>query len=181
MFTVCTWCIEVGSLDLRSIGSWVPWSNGVFLIGSTVQRIGRLSNYMNEKSLYVQQRWLCALYMHIQKILSRFHEIVRLLACGFGGDERRLQALIEWLHGEDVPCLGHLVGAPPVNDIRGANAFHEDDIKLLEKVFVSMKAVAFRSGAHSVRRQSIERKQVWNRSVHVDAKRTLLKVVPLGG
>ena len=86
----------------------------------------------------------------------------QLLTCGFGGDERRLQALIEWLHGEDVLCLGHLVGAPPVNEIRGANAFQEDDIKLLKKVFVSMKAVAFRSGAHSVRRQSIERKQVWN-------------------
>ena len=49
-----------------------------------------------------------------------------------------------------------------MNEIRGANAFHEHDIKLLKKVFVSMKAVAFRSGAHSVRRQSIERKQVWN-------------------
>ena len=54
----------------------------------------------------------------------------QLLACGFDGDERRLQALLEWLHGEDVSCLGHLVGAPPVHEIRGANAFQEEDLNI---------------------------------------------------
>ena len=57
----------------------------------------------------------------------------QLLACGFDGDERRLQALLEWLHGEDVSCLGHLVGAPPVHEIRGANAFQEEDLNLLKE------------------------------------------------
>ena len=56
----------------------------------------------------------------------------QFLACGFDGDERRLQALTEWLHGEDVSCLGHLVGAPPVNGIRGANAFQEKGLNLLK-------------------------------------------------
>jgi len=57
----------------------------------------------------------------------------QLLACGFHGDERRLQALIECLHSEDVSCLGHLVGAPPVHEIRGANAFQEEDLNLLKE------------------------------------------------
>ena len=57
-----------------------------------------------------------------------------LLACGFDGDERRLQALVEWLHSEDVSCLGHLVGA--VNEMRGANAFQEEDISLLKEEVV---------------------------------------------
>ena len=57
----------------------------------------------------------------------------QLLACGFDGDERRLQALLEWLHGEDVSCLGHLVGAPPVHEIRGANAFQEEDLNILKE------------------------------------------------
>jgi hypothetical protein len=57
----------------------------------------------------------------------------QLLACGFDGDELRLQALIKWLHGEDVSCLGHLVGAPPVHNIRGADAFLEEDLDLLKE------------------------------------------------
>ena len=57
----------------------------------------------------------------------------QLLACGFDGDERRLQALIEWLHSEDVSCLGHLVGAPPEHEIRGAVAFQEEDLNSLKE------------------------------------------------
>ena len=57
----------------------------------------------------------------------------QLLACGFDGGEPRLLAIVEWLRGEDVLCIGHLVGAPPVDEIRGAEAFHEDDIKLLKE------------------------------------------------
>ena len=37
----------------------------------------------------------------------------QLLDCGFDGGALRLNALVEWLRGEDVLGVGHLVGAPP--------------------------------------------------------------------
>ena len=67
----------IRSLDPKSIGSWLPWSNDLIVIGSKVQGVGRLSKHMNEMSSCVQQRWLCALYMHIQRIRKSVHEVAR--------------------------------------------------------------------------------------------------------